>query len=211
MLGTRGLADLPSHIRPATGSERHVELQPLERSAVLRLCADAGLEELGEHIATLSGGHPLLVRMYMRLAEERDPGDRDEALAMMPPGDGEVWTFYETVSDALADQPETLELLGLISRLRGPTRRSSRLGSPRPVVRPGTWPALIASATSLIPAIPSVGASSIPRFESSCCGARQIAMEVRTSICIERSIALSPIAVGSRPLGPPSALTSFTT
>ena len=132
VLGTRGLSDLPSHIRLATGSDRHVELQPLERSAVLRLCAGAGLEELGEHIATLSGGHPLLVRMYMRLAEERDPGDRDEALAMMPPGDGEVWTFYETVWDALADQPETLELLGLISRLRGPIRRSwlAQTGSP---------------------------------------------------------------------------------
>lgn len=132
VLGTRGLSDLPSHIRPATGSDRHVELQPLERSAVLRLCAGAGLEELGEHIATLSGGHPLLVRMYMRLAEERDPGDRDEALAMMPPGDGEVWTFYETVWDALADQPETLELLGMISRLRGPIRRSwlAQTGSP---------------------------------------------------------------------------------
>jgi hypothetical protein len=124
VIGTRGLADLPTHLSRGLSPERHVELQPLGRAAVIRLCDQAGLGELGERLASLSGGHPLLLRTYIRLAEGLDAVERDSALGQLEPSHGEIWDFYETVWDDLEREPEVIELLGLISRLRGQIRRS---------------------------------------------------------------------------------------
>jgi hypothetical protein len=124
VLGTRGLADLPQHVRRTVGGDRHVELAPLERAAVLRLCEQAGMPELGERIAELSSGHPLLIRTYLQLASELPAKGREAALFELPPSRGDIWDFYETIWAQLEDQPEVVDLLALISRLRGPIRRS---------------------------------------------------------------------------------------
>jgi hypothetical protein len=120
VLGTRGLADLPDQVRRSVeGTGRHIELEPLERAAVLRLCAQAGLEELGERIADLSGGHPLLVRTYLGVASELPHNRREQALADMPVSGGDIWAFYESVWDALKREPEIVGLLALVTRIRG--------------------------------------------------------------------------------------------
>ena len=124
VLGTRGLADLPSHVRRSVAHGRHVELGPLDRAAVLRLCGQAGMPQLGERVAELSGGHPLLVRTYLKLADGLPDDQREAALSELPPSGGEIWDFYEAIWAQLAEQPETVELLALISRLRGPIRPS---------------------------------------------------------------------------------------
>jgi hypothetical protein len=124
VLGTRGLGDLPLHVRRSVSRDRHVELAPLERAAVLRLCEQAGMPELGEQITELSSGHPLLVRTYLQLASELPADDREGALLELPPSHGDIWDFYETIWSQLGDQPEIVDLLALISRLRGPIRRS---------------------------------------------------------------------------------------
>ena len=123
VLGTRGLVDLPDHVRTSLeGTGRHIELEPLERAAVLRLCAQAGLEGLGERIAELSGGHPLLVRTYLGLASELPEERREQALADMPVSGGDIWAFYESVWDAIEREPEIVALLALVTRIRGPIR-----------------------------------------------------------------------------------------
>jgi hypothetical protein len=124
VLGTRGLADLPPHVRRSVIAGRHVELAPLDRAGVLRLCEQAGMAQLGERIAELSGGHPLLVRTYLKLVDELPDDQREAALSELPPSGGEIWDFYETIWAQLAEQPEIVELLALISRLRGPIRLS---------------------------------------------------------------------------------------
>jgi hypothetical protein len=109
VLGTRGLVDLPDHVRASVESTgRHVELQPLERAAVLRLCAQAGMEKLSERIAELSGGHPLLVRTYLGLAAGLPEAQREQALAHMPVSGGDIWAFYESIWDALQREPDTV-------------------------------------------------------------------------------------------------------
>jgi hypothetical protein len=42
----------------------------------------------------------------------------------LPPSHGDIWDFYETIWSQLEDQPDVVDLLALISRLRGPIRRS---------------------------------------------------------------------------------------
>ena len=124
VLGTRGLADLPPHVRRSVAAGRHVELAPLERAAVLRLCAQTGMASLGERVAELAGGHPLLARTYLKLAEGLPEEQRQAALAELPPSGGEIWDFYEAIWAQLVEQPEIVGLLALISRMRGPIRPS---------------------------------------------------------------------------------------
>ncbi len=45
VIGTRSVGDLPAHVTRAVRGERHVELEPLSRAAVLRLSEQAGLPE----------------------------------------------------------------------------------------------------------------------------------------------------------------------
>jgi hypothetical protein len=93
VVGTRGLRDLPAQVARAVPGDRHVEVEPLERVAVLRLSENAGMPEVGERIFELSAGHPLLARTYLSLAAGVNTERRAEALAVLPPSDGEVWRF----------------------------------------------------------------------------------------------------------------------
>lgn len=93
VIGTRSLGDLPAHVGRAVRDGRHVEVEPLQRSAVLRLCEGAGTPELGERVFELSGGHPLLAQTYLSLASAVETERRAEALRALPATGGEVWHF----------------------------------------------------------------------------------------------------------------------
>ncbi|HVS19308.1 MAG TPA: hypothetical protein VMT18_11955, partial [Planctomycetota bacterium] len=91
------------------------------------------MAQLGDRIAELSGGHPLLVRTYLKLADELPDDQREPALSELTASDGEVWDFYEAIWTRLAEQPEIIELLALVSRLRGPIRSSWLAATGTPV------------------------------------------------------------------------------
>lgn len=122
VIGTRSLGDLPSHVETAVVGDRHVDVAPLPRAAVIRLAERDGLGELGDTIATLSGGHPLLVQTYLKLAREADPDGRRAALNALPANPGEVWHFYDSVWETISADPELIALLGMVSRIRGTIR-----------------------------------------------------------------------------------------
>lgn len=124
VIGTRGLGDLPAQVRRAVRDGRHVEVEPLQRAAVLRLCERAGLPELGERVFELSAGHPLLAQTYLSLASSVEPERRADALRELPATGGEVWGFYESVWEGLREDADMVTLLGVVSRLRGTIRLS---------------------------------------------------------------------------------------
>lgn len=124
VIGTRGLGDLPTQVRRAVRDGRHVEVEPLQRAAVLRLCERVGLPELGERVFELSAGHPLLAQTYLSLVSSVEPERRADALRELPATGGEVWGFYESVWEGLREDAEMVALLGVVSRLRGTIRLS---------------------------------------------------------------------------------------
>ena len=124
VLGTRSVGDLPAHVARGIVGNRHIEAAPLPRDAVLRLCERAGLGEVGDRIETLSAGHPLLVRTYLKLAAGLAVAERQAALASLPESSGEIWGFYETVWETVAADADVVGLLGMACRLRGTIRFS---------------------------------------------------------------------------------------
>jgi hypothetical protein len=122
VIGTRSLSDLPAHVEKAVVGDRHVDVSPLSRAAVIRLAEQEELGEVGDTIATLSGGHPLLAQTYLKLAKEADPSDRETALDALPANPGEVWNFYDSVWETVSADPELIGLLGMVSRMRGTIR-----------------------------------------------------------------------------------------
>jgi hypothetical protein len=85
VLGTRGRADLPTHVAPAATVERVVETEPLSRPAVVELARDAGVVEQGQRVFELSEGHPLLTQTYISLIRELPATDRSAALSVLQP------------------------------------------------------------------------------------------------------------------------------
>jgi hypothetical protein len=124
VIGTRSVGDLPAHVARGVRDERHVELEPLSRAAVLRLSGQAGLPELGERVFELSAGHPLLAQTYIALTAGLDSAERVIALARLPPSGGEVWDFYESVWTGLNGDADVVALLAVVCRLRGTIRLS---------------------------------------------------------------------------------------
>ena len=124
VLGTRGLDDLPNHVKKTVVGARHVEIEPLARGAVIRLAESEGLGDVAELVADVSAGHPLMARTYLAMAKELDPADRAGAVSAAAPSSREVWDFYEGVWEKISGSPETVELLGTVSRIRGTIRLS---------------------------------------------------------------------------------------
>ena len=122
VLGTRSLGDLPEHVRRGVTGDRNINMQPLSRAAVHRLCAAAGVPEVGERVAVLSGGHPLLARTFIAIAIKSPVDRRGEALAHLTAGPADVWAFYESVWSTISQDPDLVELVGLVCRMRGPIR-----------------------------------------------------------------------------------------
>lgn len=122
VIGTRSLEDLPKQVSRGIVGERHVEVAPLPRAAVISLAEQEGLGELGDDVAALSSGHPLLARTYLELAKGLAPEDRRAAMAALPAGAGDVWGFYDGVWETVSADPELLGLLGMVSRMRGTVR-----------------------------------------------------------------------------------------
>lgn len=133
VIGTRGIGDLPAQVRRAVPDGRHVEVEPLQRAAVLRLCERVAMAELGERVFELSAGHPLLVQTYSSLASSVEPERRADVLRELPATGGEVWDFYESVWEGLREDAEMVVLLGVVSRLRATIRLSwlARTGTGR--------------------------------------------------------------------------------
>lgn len=122
VLGTRGLNDLPKHVRKAVVGARHVEIDALARAAVIRLAEREGLGEIAESVADASAGHPLMARTYLAMAKDLEPSDREAALTARAPASGEVWDFYTGVWESVSDAAEVVELLGTLCRIRGTIR-----------------------------------------------------------------------------------------
>jgi len=122
VVGTRNVEDLPEHLQAeARLSGRHIRMTPMSRTATLALAAHAGLPTaIAERVWQVSDGHPLLARTFTKLATGREPQDALEALAGIPPLDGEAMRYYETVWGDLHDDQDLVVLLGLVCRLRGP-------------------------------------------------------------------------------------------
>lgn len=118
VLGTRGRADLPTHVAPAATVERVVETEPLSRPAVLELARDAGVDELGQRIFELSEGHPLLTQTYISLIRELPAADRPAALSGLQPLQGEVMTYYEKVWADVEQDDGLVDALAVACRLR---------------------------------------------------------------------------------------------
>lgn len=122
VLGTRAVGDLPAHVSLAAGTDRHVEVEPLIRGAVLRLADKEGLADIGDKVAALSDGHPLLARTYLELVREVDAAQRARVLDELPPSLGDVWEFYRSVWETVSADPQLVSLLGMVSRIRGTIR-----------------------------------------------------------------------------------------
>ncbi|MDA0161299.1 ATP-binding protein [Solirubrobacter ginsenosidimutans] len=122
VIGTRSLEDLPKQVSRGIVGERHVEVAPLPRAAVISLAEQEGLGELGDDVTALSGGHPLLARTYLELAKGLAPRDRRAALAALPAGAGDVWEFYDGVWETVSADPDLVGQLGMVSRMRGTIR-----------------------------------------------------------------------------------------
>jgi hypothetical protein len=122
VLGTRSLDDLPSHVRQATVGARRVSIEPLSRAAVIRIAQAAELGEVAEILAARSGGHPLLLRIYMAMAKEVPAEERTSVIASRAPASAELRDFYDGVWEAQCGSPELVQLMGLISRIRGTIR-----------------------------------------------------------------------------------------
>jgi hypothetical protein len=118
VLGTRGRADLPTHVVSAATAERVVETEPLSRPAVLELAGDAGVAEQGQRIFELSEGHPLLTQTYVSLIRELPAADRSAALSALQPLQGEVMTYYEKVWGDVKQDDDLIDALAVACRLR---------------------------------------------------------------------------------------------
>jgi energy-coupling factor transporter ATP-binding protein EcfA2 len=88
VLGTRGRADLPTHVAPAATAQRVVETEPLSRPAVLELAREAGVSEQGQRVFELSEGHPLLTQTYVSLVRDLPAADRSATLSALQPLQG---------------------------------------------------------------------------------------------------------------------------
>jgi hypothetical protein len=109
-------------VAKAAVGDRHVEVSPLSRAAVIRLAERAGLAEVGDTIAALSGGHPLLAQTYLQVAKEADATDREVALNNLPANPGDIWEFYDSLWETISADPDLVALLGMVSRIRGTIR-----------------------------------------------------------------------------------------
>jgi hypothetical protein len=137
VVGTRGRADLPTHVSPAATAERVVETEPLSRPAVLELARDAGVPEPGQRIFELSEGHPLLTQTYLSLIREIPAADRSAALSALQPLQGEVMSYYEKVWADVEQDDDLIDALAVACRLRTAIDLNwlEQTGTPRAAIR----------------------------------------------------------------------------
>jgi len=100
--------------------ERRIEIAPLDRTAVGRLAATAGLDEFGDQLWEASAGHPLMLQLLFGHLAAAEPQARGDAIVRFQPLRGDLTRLYEQIWDDIGDDVELIELLGLACRLRGP-------------------------------------------------------------------------------------------
>lgn len=102
------------------GSPSCIAILSLARSAARAFCASALLPERSSAgtvriICDRAQGHPLYLRYLIDLA---NGGANDEHLAALPLIDGSIRNYYETLWPQLQGDPEAVNLLAIIARLR---------------------------------------------------------------------------------------------
>lgn len=102
------------------GSHSCIAMPSLVRSAARAFCANALLPERSSTgtvriICDRAQGHPLYLRYLIDLA---NGGADDEHLAALPLIDGSIRNYYETLWPQLLGDPEAVNLLAIIARLR---------------------------------------------------------------------------------------------
>lgn len=102
------------------GSHSCIAMPSLARSAARAFCASALLPERSSAgtariICDRAQGHPLYLRYLIDLA---NGGADDEHLAALPLIDGSIRNYYETLWPQLLGDPDAVNLLAIIARLR---------------------------------------------------------------------------------------------
>lgn len=121
VIGTRTADDLPSHVRPAVRQmDRVIVVERLPRRAVLEIAERRSLGSLSDEIWRLSGGHPLLMWTFIRLAASLAEDERRSRLAHMTPADGDVTALYEQLWLDIRRDEHLVELFALTARIRVP-------------------------------------------------------------------------------------------
>ena len=122
---TDQLNDLPPQVRTAIGQqERRIEMDALGRASIIRITELVGLlgsltTQQVEQVCLLSGGHPLaLTYLLNHLRDAADEQDREAILGSTRPYTGSIEEIYESHWAQIEPESETIQLLGLIARLR---------------------------------------------------------------------------------------------
>jgi hypothetical protein len=122
---TDQLAELPSQVQYAIRqSERHIEMQPLPREAVMRVIGQMGFspdlaDEQKLQVYSLSTGHPLALAYLLRhLAEISDATKRQRILDTTELYEGDIEAQYHSYWRQFEHEYALTELLGLLARMR---------------------------------------------------------------------------------------------
>lgn len=125
LLGTQTDQVLPPPIQAEVRSHsaRKIEVQPLSRQAVDKIL---GRPQLGLSLtqadrgamSDLSAGHPLALAYVLNYLRN-DPRSATEALADLPPYQGDIEKQYYCYWHQIENQHDVVHILGLLARIRG--------------------------------------------------------------------------------------------
>lgn len=120
ILSAPSYVNLSAALGPRVTTQSCITMPGLEREASLAFCADALLPERASAttsriICDKAQGHALYLRYLIDLA---NGGSDDEQLAALPLITGSIRNYYEALWPQLLADPEAINLLAIIARLR---------------------------------------------------------------------------------------------
>ncbi|MEX0985264.1 MAG: hypothetical protein WD096_09490 [Actinomycetota bacterium] len=99
--------------------DRTVQMAGLDRPAVDRITRGMGVTVGVDELWRVTEGHPLLVTYVVEELKDIPAIEQTSHLATLPAYGGDVGAVYDRLWTDVEDDPAVVELLGLISRLRG--------------------------------------------------------------------------------------------
>jgi hypothetical protein len=99
---------------------RTVEMTGMDRPSVDRVAKGMGVTVGVDDLWRVTEGHPLLVTYVVEELKDFEESDQATHLATLPAYGGKVEALYARLWTDVEDDPAVVELLGLVSRLRGP-------------------------------------------------------------------------------------------
>jgi len=112
-------------IRQPDQPDRHIEMEPLSREAVLQVTEDAGItveltNEQKEDIYIRSGGHPLALEYILKqLQNVTDTTAIDDVLQKTERFKGDITAQYHSYWKTIESDDDLTDLIGLLARMRG--------------------------------------------------------------------------------------------